>query len=92
MQKLNINFTNCFGIEALNYEFDFSRENVFSIYARNGLMKTSFANTFQLLHLGKEDEVCDKIFGYHGNAAVQIDGSPISAETNICRKIIRELL
>lgn len=80
MNKLNINFTNCFGIESLSHEFDFSKGNVFSIYARNGLMKTSFANTFQLLQLGKEDEICDKIFGYHGNATVQIDGSPISSE------------
>lgn len=80
MNKLNIDFTNCFGIESLSHEFDFSKGNVFSIYARNGLMKTSFANTFQLLQLGKEDEICDKIFGYHGNATVQIDGSPISSE------------
>ena len=80
MNRLNIDFTNCFGIESLSHEFDFSKGNVFSIYARNGLMKTSFANTFQLLQLGKEDEICDKIFGYHGNATVQIDGSPISSE------------
>ena len=80
MNKLNIDFTNCFGIESLSHEFDFSKGNVFSIYARNGLMKTSFANTFQLLQLGKEDEICDKIFGYYGNATVQIDGSPISSE------------
>ena len=80
MNKLNIDFTNCFGIESLSHEFDFSKGNVFSIYARNGLMKTSFANTFQLLQLGKEDEICDKIFGYHGNATVQIDGSPISSK------------
>ena len=80
MNKLNIDFTNCFGIESLSHEFDFSKGNVFSIYARNGLMKTSFANTFQLLQLGKEDEICDKIFGYHGNATVQIDGSPIRGE------------
>lgn len=80
MNKLNIDFTNCFGIESLNHEFDFSKGNVFSIYARNGLMKTSFANTFQLLQLGKENTICDKIFGYHGNATVQIDGNPISSE------------
>lgn len=43
MNKLNIDFTNCFGIESLSHEFDFSKGNVFSIYARNGLMKTSFA-------------------------------------------------
>lgn len=46
MNKLNIELTNCFGIDSLNYEFDFEKGNTFSIYARNGLMKTSFAKTF----------------------------------------------
>lgn len=80
MNKLNIDFSNCFGIESLQHEFDFSRGNVFSIYARNGLMKTSFANTFQCIQKNKEDDICDKIFGYPGNATVQLDDTPISAE------------
>ena len=80
MNKLNINFTNCFGIEALSHEFDFSTGNVFSIYARNGLMKTSFANTFQLLQRDNADEIQDKIFGYRGNAIVKIDDNPIRGE------------
>lgn len=66
MNKLNINLTNCFGIEALSREFDFSTGNAFSIYARNGLMKTSFANTFQLIQNGDIDKIGDKIFGYQG--------------------------
>ena len=48
MNKLNIELTNCFGIDSLKHEFDFGKGNTFSIYARNGLMKTSFAKTFQL--------------------------------------------
>lgn len=54
MNKLNIELTNCFGIDSLNYEFDFEKGNTFSIYARNGLMKTSFAKTFQLIQQGKK--------------------------------------
>ena len=50
MNKLNIELTNCFGIDSLKHEFDFGKGNTFSIYARNGLMKTSFAKTFQLIH------------------------------------------
>ena len=80
MNKLNINLTNCFGIEALSREFDFSTGNAFSIYARNGLMKTSFANTFQLIQNGDIDKIGDKIFGYQGNAVVQIDGNPIAQD------------
>lgn len=54
MNKLNIELTNCFGIDSLNHEFDFGKGNTFSIYARNGLMKTSFAKTFQLIQQGKK--------------------------------------
>ncbi len=80
MNKLNISLTHCFGIEALTHEFDFSTGNVFSIYARNGLMKTSFANTFQLIQNGDIDKIGDKIFDYRGNATVQIDGNPIAKD------------
>lgn len=49
MKKLSVNLKDCYGIESLNHEFDFSNGNTFCIYARNGLMKTSFAKTFQLI-------------------------------------------
>ena len=71
---------NCFGIEKLSHTFDFSNRKPYSIYARNGMMKTSFANTFQFLHEGKEAEICDKIFGYPGYAKVEIDGRTIGKE------------
>lgn len=54
MDKLTIDFTNYFEIESLNHEFSFINGNVFLIYARNGLMKTSFSNTFQLLQQSKD--------------------------------------
>lgn len=78
MDKLKIDFINCFGIENLSHEFDFSTGNVFSIYARNGLMKTSFANTFQRLKRGEEADIRDKIFGYRGTATVQVNGDSIN--------------
>ena len=59
MNKLNIELTNCFGIDSLNHEFDFGKGNTFSIYARNGLMKTSFAKTFQLIQQGKKENISD---------------------------------
>ena len=66
MNKLNIELTNCFGIDSLNHEFDFGKGNTFSIYARNGLMKTSFAKTFQLIQQGKKENISDAIFGEPG--------------------------
>ena len=77
MNKLNIELTNCFGIDSLNHEFDFGKGNTFSIYARNGLMKTSFAKTFQLIQQGKKENISDAIFGEQGSAIVQIDGQDI---------------
>lgn len=77
MNKLNIELTNCFGIDSLNYEFDFEKGNTFSIYARNGLMKTSFAKTFQLIQQGKKENISDAIFEEPGSAKVQIDGQDI---------------
>lgn len=42
---LKIRFENCYGIKSLSHDFDFSNKKVFSIYAPNGTMKTSFAKT-----------------------------------------------
>lgn len=63
MDKLKINFENCFGIGKLNHEFDFEKSNSFLIYAPNGTMKTSFAKTFELI--SKDDsknQPCDRIY------------------------------
>lgn len=80
MNKVLIDFTNCFGIDKLEYEFDFSVKNVYSIYAKNGSMKTSFANTFQKIQQGKANEICDKIYEIPGNAIVKIDDNDIEKE------------
>lgn len=53
MKKLNIKLENCFGIEKLHHEFDFSSCRSVAIYAPNGMMKTSFAKTFEALSLGE---------------------------------------
>ena len=42
---LKIKFDNCYGIKSLSHDFDFSVKKVFSVYAPNGTMKTSFAKT-----------------------------------------------
>jgi hypothetical protein len=60
MQKLFVNFENCYGIKKLETSFDFTSKKVFSIYAPNGSMKTSFAKTFKDFSVGKETK--DQIF------------------------------
>lgn len=54
MDSFKVNLKNCHGIKKLNYSFPFdnNKENkknadVFLLYASNGIMKTSFANTFK---------------------------------------------
>ena len=47
MQKIKIRLENCYGIGTLNTEFDFSNKRASLIYAPNGAMKTSFAQTFK---------------------------------------------
>ena len=47
MKKLHIDLEHCYGIKKLQADFDFEpNANVFTIYAPNGVMKTSFANAF----------------------------------------------
>ena len=48
MKKLKIDLEHCYGIKKLQAEFDFEANgDVFTIYAPNGVMKTSLANTFR---------------------------------------------
>jgi energy-coupling factor transporter ATP-binding protein EcfA2 len=46
MIKVIIDLENCYGIKKLKTEFDFSQHKVYAIYAANGAMKTSLAQTF----------------------------------------------
>lgn len=59
MNKINVEFENCFGINRLKHTFDFSNKNACEIYAPNGTMKTSFARTFKCI--AKEEEPKDLI-------------------------------
>ena len=80
MEKLNVILENCFGIKSLKYEFDFSHDNVVAIYARNGLMKTSFSKTFKKIQEGKVVEVKDEIFDLPGNVVITRDGQEVLPE------------
>ena len=68
MEKLKINFENCYGIKKLEKEFTLYSErngvktpnHTLAIYAPNGVMKTSFAKTFK--DLSKKQPSLDLIF------------------------------
>lgn len=60
MQILKIKFENCYGIKKLEKNFDFSSCKVYSLYAPNGSMKTSFAKTFKDFSFGTNTR--DNIF------------------------------
>ena len=46
MKKLSIELENCYGIRTLKREFDFTEQRAYAIYAPNGAMKSSLAQTF----------------------------------------------
>lgn len=47
MDILKIDLENCYGINKLHTDFDFSKERAYALYAPNGVMKTSLAKTFR---------------------------------------------
>jgi len=47
MKTLNVDLENCYGIKKLSSQFDFSQHKAYAIYAPNGAMKTSLAQTFK---------------------------------------------
>ena len=81
LQKLTLNLINCYGIEKMNCEFDYSQKSVNLLYARNGLMKTSLTKTFKKLQENKEDEICDEVFSKEPVVSeIKIDDNAINPE------------
>lgn len=60
MREIDLKLENCYGIKKLEYRFDFSAESVYAIYAPNGSMKSSLAQTFKDISQG--DASKDRIF------------------------------
>jgi hypothetical protein len=60
MKEINLALENCYGIRKLDYKFDFSGESVYAIYAPNGSMKSSLAQTFKDVAQGEPSK--DRIF------------------------------
>lgn len=47
MNRIKIDLENCYGIKKLDEQLDFSQGRVYAIYAPNGAMKSSLAQTFK---------------------------------------------
>ncbi len=60
MKKLNLALEHCYGIRKLEAILDYSKSPTVSIYAPNGAMKSSLANTFQDIADGKDSK--DRVF------------------------------
>jgi hypothetical protein len=60
MDRVSVDLKNCYGIKQLKRDFDFSKTRAYAIYAPNGVMKSSLAQTFQDAVSG--DESRDRLF------------------------------
>jgi energy-coupling factor transporter ATP-binding protein EcfA2 len=75
MEKLNFELRNCYGINYLQDSFDFTNKNIFSIYAPNGTMKTSFSKTFLRISEGKLPQ--DDLYGLESEFTITTEISGI---------------
>lgn len=79
MLNLELKLGNCYGIQRLDYLFDFAKGREFAIYAPNGAMKSSLARCFQDVENGEESK--DRIFPERQTTRViQADGIDLAAE------------
>ena len=60
MKTVRVSLENCYGIKSLDYSFDFSKRPAYAIYAPNGSMKSSFAQTFK--DIADRTDSRDRIF------------------------------
>ena len=82
MRTLCVKLKNCYGIQSLEHDFDFGNgkpgNKSFTIYAPNGLMKTSFTKTFEKLAKGELAE--EERYKRPSTSEVLLDGTPLPKE------------
>lgn len=86
MNKLKISLKNCYGIQSLDHEFDFGigpnqakpKAKAYAVYAPNGLMKSSFAKTFDALSQGESPR--EERYNRPSTCVVEADGIAIPKE------------
>lgn len=82
MKTLTVKLKNCYGIRSFNHDFDFGNgkpgNKSFTVYAPNGLMKTSFTKTFEKLAKGELAE--EERYKRPSTSEVMLDGTPLPKE------------
>ena len=73
MNTLKLEMENCYGIQKIQQDIDFSKNNVAVIYAPNGTMKSSFAKTFEAIRDGKTVE--EKVYGCKSKYSITDENS-----------------
>ncbi|AOW14180.1 phage infection protein [Hydrogenophaga crassostreae] len=68
MNKLKLQLEHCYGIRKLDVVLEFAGTSAVAIYAPNGAMKSSLANTFQDIADGKQSR--DRIFPHRATTRV----------------------
>lgn len=76
--KISVDLKNCYGIKALQSDFDFGTGNAFLIYAPNGAMKTSLAKVFT--DISKAELPKDVIFPHRATACSITNDSGLSLD------------
>lgn len=80
MNELTLDLENCYGIQKMQQNIDFSKNNIAVIYAPNGTMKSSFAKTFEAIRDGKTVE--EKVYGCKSKYSITDEAAvAISPET-----------
>lgn len=78
MKSLSVSLENCYGITKLDHEFRFDESYANLIYAPNGVMKTSFANTFLAISKGRQPE--EKMYNKTPSFVIKADGVDINQD------------
>ncbi|MDC1340685.1 hypothetical protein N8222_02665 [Oceanospirillaceae bacterium] len=82
MDSLKVDLKNCYGISSLNDTFNLSitggKAKAYSIYAPNGLMKTSFSRTFDALSKGEQPK--EERFNRQPTCIVKADNVDLQKE------------
>jgi hypothetical protein len=78
MDRLSIYLKNCYGITELKEEFEFEKSNAVLVYAPNGVMKTSLANTFLRISKGLSPE--EKVYGLVPEFDITFNNIPVAPD------------
>lgn len=82
MDELKVKLLNCYGIPSFDETFKFpgngNSSKAYAIYAPNGLMKTSFAKTFEKLSKGEQPK--EERFNRQTSFVVEADGTKVGKE------------